>query len=72
MSKRTRKQVRNVILKILADGKEHSFGELERKANTNWKTVRDHCEDFKFFNIAKISNKGVKISEEGRKLLSRL
>jgi hypothetical protein len=39
--KRTNKEVRKAIFEALADGKEHSYGDLERKVNTNWKTIRD-------------------------------
>ena len=46
MTKRKREEVRKAILKALSDGKQHSYGDLERKANTNWITVRDHCKDY--------------------------
>lgn len=72
MSKRTVQQVRKAILEALKDGKEHSYGDLERKANTNWKTVRNHCNDLMLFKAVTISEKGVKITKEGRELLKNL
>ncbi len=55
MSKRSSLEVRKAILQVLSDGKSHSFGDTERKADTNWQTVRTHCEDLQFFNAASIS-----------------
>lgn len=43
--KKTVQEVRKVILEALTDGEEHAYGDIERKANTNWQTVRDHCKD---------------------------
>lgn len=53
--KRKHKEVRKAVLKILKDNKEHSYGNLERKVNTNWKTIRNHCEDLELFNCIKIA-----------------
>lgn len=72
MSKRTHQQVRKAILKALMDGKEHSYGYLERKVNTNWQTIRNHCDDLQLFGAVTISDKGVKITKYGRELLQRL
>ena len=74
MSKRTAKEVRKAILKILSDGKEHSYGSIERKANTNWQTVRNHCEELKIFDAITISTKEgkVKITKQGLRLLKKL
>jgi predicted transcriptional regulator len=72
MSKRTREEVRKDILNALIDGKEHSYGGLERKANTNWKTVRDHCKELEMFKAVTISQNKVKITKEGKDILKRL
>ena len=73
MSKRTAKQVRRDILRALSDGKEHAYGDLERKANTNWQTVRNHCEELKLFEAATISKENkVKITKKGLELLKKL
>ena len=72
MSKRTAQEVRKAILEALKDGKEHSYGDLERKVNTNWETVRNHCNDLMLFKAVTISEKGVKITKEGREFLKNL
>ena len=73
MAKRTAKQVRKAILKALSDGKEHTYGDLERKANTNWQSVRNHCDELKLFNAVTISKDNkVKITKKGLELLKKL
>lgn len=72
MAKRTFQEIRKAILTTLNDNKEHSYGDLERKVNTNWQTIRVHCKDLTIFNAVNISDKGVKITKEGRELLKRL
>lgn len=73
MPKRTVQEVRKAILKALKDGQEHSYGNLERKANTNWQTVRNHCNDLMLFKAVSISKDNkVKITKEGRELLKDL
>ena len=72
MANRTIQEVRKAILEALKDGKEHSYGDLERKVNTNWQTVRNHCSDLMLFKAVIISEKGVKITKEGRELLKNL
>lgn len=71
--KRTRKEVMKAILKILSDGKEHSYGDLERRVNTNWNTIRDHCEELELFEavIVSKSNK-IKITERGLEILDKI
>ena len=59
--KRTRKEVRNAILKALSDGKPHSYGDLERVVNTNWQTIRDHVDDLIFFKVVEMVDGKVKI-----------
>ena len=72
MSKRTSKDVRKAILKVLNDNEYHSYGELERKVNTNWETIRNHCDDFEIFGAVTISEKGVKITRRGNEILKNL
>ena len=58
---------------MLNDNKEHSFGDLERKVNTNWKTIRNHCEDLELFGAVAISKENkVKITKNGKDLLKKL
>ena len=66
MAKRTVQEVRKAILEVLKDGQEHSYGNLERKVDTNWETIRNHCNDLMLFKAVTISEKGVKITKEGR------
>jgi predicted transcriptional regulator len=72
MPKRTFQEMRKAILTALKDGKEHSYGDLERKADTNWKTVRLHCKDLLLFNAVAISEDRITITSEGRELLKKL
>lgn len=70
--KRTHKEVRKAILEALRDNKEHVYGYLERKANTNWQTVRDHCEYLELFGAIEIKDKKVKITKKGLEVLKKL
>jgi len=70
--KRTHKQIKKAILEALSDGEEHSYGYLERRANTNWQTVRNHCEDLEIFNAVQIKKNRIKILEIGRTVLKKL
>ena len=73
MSKRSFKEVRKEILKVLSDEKEHSYGEIERKANTNWQTVRTHCEDLKLFGLVNIAKENkVRITKQGVEFLKKI
>jgi len=72
MVKRTNKEVRKAIFKILCDGKEHSYGDLERKVNTNWKTIRDHIEYMKLFGAIELIKGKVKITDFGLKTSKKL
>ena len=72
MSKRTAKEVRKAILNSLSDGKEHSFGYIERKANTNWESVRNHCDDLLLFGAIEIKDNKIKITKSGREILKNL
>jgi predicted transcriptional regulator len=70
MSKRSFQEIRKAVMKILSDGKEHSYGEIERKVNTNWQSVRLHCQELEFFKAATISKDNkVKITSHGLQLL---
>ena len=72
MSKRTFPEIRKAILKALNDDTEHSYGDLERKVNTNWKTIRMHCKDLELFKAVTIKDDKVKITKEGKDILKRL
>jgi predicted transcriptional regulator len=71
--KRTHKEVREAILEVLSDNKEHAYGDLERKANTNWQTIRDHCQDLELFGAVTINKENkVKITKQGLELLKKI
>ena len=71
--KRTHKEVRESILQVLSDNKEHAYGDLERKANTNWQTIRDHCQDLELFGAVLITQENkVKITKQGLALLKKI
>ena len=71
--KRTHKEVAKSILMALKDGQEHSYGDLERKANTNWKTIRDHIEYLRLFGAVEISDKNkIKITGFGIKISKKV
>ena len=71
--KRKHNEVRDDILEVLSDNKEHAYGDLERKANTNWQTIRDHCQDLALFEAVVISKENkVKITKKGLELLKKI
>jgi len=70
--KRTHKIILQAILKVLNDGKFHAYGELERKVNTNWRTIRDHCDDLELFEAVEKRNSKIIITERGKKILNKL
>ena len=72
MAKRTMREIKREIIRVLSDCKEHTYGNLERKVNTNWQTIRNHCEELKLFelitickeNKLKITKYGIRISKK--------
>jgi len=57
MSGRNSLKIKKGILYVLKDGKPHTFAELERKVNSNWETIRNHCKELEIFNIITIEKK---------------
>jgi len=83
MGKRTYPEIRKSILWVLRDGNPHSYGEIERKAKTNWQTVRNHVQELILFDSAtkkefkrhkqnKRPYVEVTITKEGLELLKKL
>jgi len=70
--KRTHKEIKKAILQILSDGLEHSYADLERKVNTNWISIRQHCEDLELFKAITIKDNKIKIAKIGRDILKKL
>lgn len=66
------REIKREIIRVLSDGKEHTYGNLERKVNTNWETVRNHCEELILFEVIvickdnklKITKYGIRISKK--------
>lgn len=80
MERRSGLDIKKKILNILKTKGEVSLGELERKTNTNNKTILSHIKELEFFNKVEIikhkrSEKtgrpftSVKITEKGKKLI---
>ncbi len=72
MAKRKSYEIRKCLLLLLADGKEHTYGDIERKVNTNWQTVRMHCNDLMLFDAVIIKENKIKITPAGIKLSKKL
>lgn len=70
--KRTHREIRKSLFKVLSDGKKHSYGDLERKVNTNWRTIRDHLEYMKLFGAIEIKDKKIIITKFGKKIFRSL
>ena len=71
MTKRTNKEVRKAIFNTLKDKKLHSYGDLERKVNTNWKTIRDHIEYMLLFEAVELIEGKIKITSFGLKVMKK-
>jgi len=81
--KRKSQEIKKQILKILSEGKSHTYAELERKVNTGYRSIVSNCEELKGFNAVKITrfNKHeangrpyfqVEITTQGRDFLKNL
>lgn len=65
--KRTHSQIRKALLEVLKDGRPYAYGHLERRVNTNWTSVRTHCNDLFLFGMVDIlENNQVLITEKGK------
>ncbi len=81
--KRTSKEIKKRILTILSTGKSFTYSELERKANTGYRSIVSNCNELQIFNAVKITQLSkhatngrpyfmVKITEQGRSFLKNL
>lgn len=57
MSGRNSLKLKKLILEVLRDGKPHTYAELEKRINSNWRTVRDHCKELEIFGCITIEKK---------------
>jgi hypothetical protein len=69
--KRDSLEIKKLILKHLSDCEFHSYGDLERKVNSDWLTIRRHCRELNFFEIIDIENNKLKINEKGKYFLTK-
>jgi len=83
MSGRTSLQIKKQILNVLKDGKMHSYAELEKRVNSNWQTIREHCKELEIFECVAIEHKEshqknnkpyteISITKNGLKTLDKL
>lgn len=56
MSKRDSFVIRKKILQLLKES-SLTFAQLERKVNTNSETIKNDCEELKFYGLIKIEEK---------------
>lgn len=54
MTRRTALAIKKEILRILKENGEISLRELDIKANTNYKTVREQVKELEFFGLVEV------------------
>ncbi len=81
--KRTSQEIKKKILTILSTKKSFTYSELERKANTGYRSIVSNCNELQNFNAVKITKLDkhtangrpyfiVEITEQGRNFLKNL
>lgn len=78
MSKRDSFEIRKRIVKLLKES-SLTFAQLERKVNTNSNTIKNDCEELKFYGLINIDEKihpsngrksyEVSLTERGKELI---
>jgi predicted transcriptional regulator len=71
MGKRTNREIRRALFEVLKNGKKYSYGKLESKINTNWKTIRDHIEYMELFGAVRFDD-GIVITDFGLEIVKKL
>ncbi|MDA3836412.1 MAG: hypothetical protein PF542_02205 [Nanoarchaeota archaeon] len=67
MTKRSTTEIKISILRTLTNTKDCSYGELERRINTNWKTIRSQCQELELFKTINISEDNrINITKNGQ------
>ena len=69
--KRYSLELKKEILGVIAENPNISYGAIEKKVNTDWLTVKRHCEELKFFESITIDNNKMSITPLGRNLLHK-
>lgn len=72
MVKRTSFEIKKAILEVLSSKDEISFGELERRVNTNWISVKKQCQELEIFEAIDVNNNKIKIAERGKIFLEKI
>ena len=83
MKKRSVKEIKIAILKILNEEGDLTLAQLERKVNTGFLTIKSNCEELETFGAVSITKKDkhlatgrpyfiIGITKQGRDLLKRL
>jgi len=71
--KRSHKETMKSVLEVLSSNREYSYGAIERRANLNWRSVRDHVELLSLVEAVNVSKENrIKINDKGRILLRKL
>ena len=66
-------EIVKAILLCLNDNKLHSYGDIERKANTNWESVRNHIKLLEVCEAVTINKENkIRITPFGFKIISKL
>ena len=83
MSKRSSRQIKKEILKLLSSGETYTYAILERKINTGYRSIESNCKELESFGavtIKKLSKHEangrpyfqVSITTSGRDIMKRL
>ena len=70
--KRNSLEIKKKILFFLSKEKYLSYGNLERKVNTNWNTIRNYCYEFEIYGFIKKDINGISITNSGKEILKKL
>lgn len=76
-------ETKKAILNALKDGEPYSYAQLEKKAKSNWRSVKISCRELEAFGLITVEHKKshpktkvpyseVAITELGRKALRKL
>lgn len=72
MAKRTSIEIKKAILETLNDNQYYSYTELERKVNTNWTSIKNHCLELEIFEAIETKENKAKITSKGKKFLEKI
>lgn len=64
-------EIKHEILQVIAENPDCSYGTIEKKVNTDWLTVKRHCEELLFFETITIDKNKIKITTRGKDLIKK-